>query len=236
VTEVFARALRDWYRDEFDGPLRYRDGEGTVEHDVAGYFESWEPEGSDSFFDGVEGPVLDMGAGAGRQALYCQRHAETVASEPSDALVAVLRDRGVESVVQEDMFSLRESFDRDAFAAAYSVGTQAGIAKSIPGLRAFLGDLAYVTGPDATALLDGYDPEHERTRELIGFREDPAGEVSHRLVQYEYDGELGRPWLFRLFAPEAVREATVGTGWTVSAMRSPDGDWSHTYNAVLSKR
>jgi len=97
MTEVFARALRDWYHDELQGPLRYRDGEATVEHDVAGYFEDWTPD-EDSFFESLQGRVLDMGAGAGRQALSCQSRVETVALEPSDALAAVLRDRGVEHV------------------------------------------------------------------------------------------------------------------------------------------
>lgn len=236
MTDVFARALRDWYHDDMQGSLRYRDGAETVEHDAAGYFESWSPEGEDSFFSDVHGPVLDMGAGAGRHALYCQRHAETTAIEPSDALVDVMRDRGVADARAVDMFSLRETFERDAFRAAYSVGTQAGLAKSVAGLRAFLGDLAHVTTEDATALFDGYDPDHERTRDLIGFRDDPARDGAYRIVQYEYGDHLGEPWLFRLFTRDELRRAITGTGWTIRERRSPEGDWSHTYNVELAKR
>ena len=190
MTDVFARALRDWYHDEFEGPLRYRDGEETVEHDPAGYFDPWEPDGG-PFLATVGGSVLDLGAGAGRQALAVQEDADVVPIEPSGALVEVMRDRGLANATQGDMFSLREAFDRDAFDAAYSVGTQVGLATSVAGLRAFLGDLAHVTTEDATARFDGYDPDHERTRDLIGFRDDPARGGAYRIVQYEYDGVLG---------------------------------------------
>lgn len=235
MTDVFARALSDWYRDDCSGPLRYRDGEETVEHDPAGYFDPWEPD-DDSFLATVEGSVLDLGAGAGRQALAVRDRADVVPIEPSDALVAVMRDRGLANATRGDMFSLRECFDRDAFDAAYSVGTQVGLAKSVAGLRAFLGDLARVTTPDATALFDGYDPDHERTRALIGFRDDPARGGAYRVVQYEYDGTLGQPWLFRLFTRAELREATTGTDWTVREIRSSDGDWRHAYSVHLAKR
>jgi SAM-dependent methyltransferase len=236
VTDVFARALVDFHRDDRQGQLRYRDGDETVEHDVSGYFEPWDARGADSFLETVDGRVLDLGAGAGRQALAVQEGADVVPIEPSDALVAVMRDRGLANATQGDMFSLREGFDRDAFDAAYSVGTQVGLAKSVAGLRAFLDDLAHVTTPDATALFDGYDPGHERTRDLIGFRDDPARGGAYRIVQYEYDDVLGKPWLFRLFTREELREATTGTDWTIREIRSSDGDWRHAYNVHLAKR
>lgn len=236
MTEVFARALADYHRGDKQGPLRYRDGEETVEHDVAGYFASWSPDSTESFFSDVDGRVLDMGAGAGRHALYCRRHAEVTAIEPSEALVEVLRDRGLANATQADMFSLRDAFDRDAFDAAYSVGTQVGLATCVAGLGAFLDDLAHVTTRDATALFDGYDPSHERTRDLIGFRDDPARGGAFRVVQYEYDDVLGEPWLFRLFTREELRRAVTGTGWTVRAIRSSDGDWRHAYTVELAKR
>jgi SAM-dependent methyltransferase len=236
MTEVFARALAEFHRDDQQGPLRYRDGEETVEHDVAGYFEPWDASGEDSFLETVEGSVLDLGAGAGRQALAVRERADVVPIEPSETLVEVMRDRGLSNATRADMFSLRDAFDGDAFDAAYSLGTQAGLAKSVAGLRAFLDDLAHVTTADATALFDGYDPSHDRTRDLIGFRGDPARDGAYRLVQYEYDGDLGRPWLFRLFAREELRRATTGTAWTVRAIRSSDGDWAHAYNVELVKR
>ncbi|WP_323676754.1 histidine kinase N-terminal 7TM domain-containing protein [Halorubellus sp. PRR65] len=97
-------------------------------------------------------------------------------------------------------------------------------------------DLAYVTTPDATALFGCYDPRHEATRDLIGFRADPANRGAARIVQYEYDDELGEPWLFRLFTPDEVRDAVVGTGWRVADVETGPEGWEHTYSVTLAKR
>jgi hypothetical protein len=52
---------------------------------------------------------------------------------------------------------------------------------------------------------------------------------------------LGEPWLYRLcvsrlHAPDRVREATVGAGWTVAEVRRGDGEWAHSYRVALEKR
>ena len=77
---------------------------------------------------------------------------------------------------------------------------------------------------------------HIATRKRPRQRDDPARGGAYRIVQYEYDGTLGKPWLFRLFTRTELREATTGTGWTVREIRSPDGDWRYTYNVELVKR
>lgn len=235
MSNPFARALNDYHFDALRGPLRYRDGDKTEEHGVDGYFEAYDPD-DPGWFSAFEGPLLDLGAGAGRHTLYFQDHLETTAIEPTEFLVEVLRDRGVADAREADMFALRDEFDRDRFRSVLCVGTHVGMAGSMAGLRRFLGDLAYVTTPDATVVFDGYDPERAGTRDLIGYREDPAEETAHRIVQYEYDGDLGEPWLFRLFTPAEIRAATVGTGWAIDDLRHPSGDWSHTYNVRLTKR
>jgi hypothetical protein len=177
-----------------------------------------------------------MGAGAGRHALYFQEEFETVAIEQHDLLAELMTDRGVTDARVADMFDLREAFDRDRFQSAMAVGTQASLAGSRRGLSQFLGDLAFVTTPDATAVIDGFDPEHEATRAKLDYRSDPTEGLAYRVLQYEYDGALGEPWLYRLFTPERIREITVGTGWEVAGVRyGPDG-WDHHYQVALEKR
>ncbi len=112
----------------------------------------------------MDGSLLDMGAGAGRDALYYQERFETVAIEVSERLVEVMRDRGVNDARLADMFALRDHFDRDRFRSAHAIGTQVGLAGSMAGVRQFLDDLAFVTTPDATAVLDNYAPEKESTK------------------------------------------------------------------------
>lgn len=229
----FAQALHDFHFCEQRGPLRYRDGEETETHPIDGYFAEYAPD--DWLPSRLDGPLLDMGAGAGRHALYFQEQFGTTAIEPRDLLVETMRDRGVDDARSVDMFALRDAFDSDVFRSVLSVGTQVGIAKLTSGLRRFLDDLAYVTTPDATAVLDGYKPGHETTKTLPGYRVDPANDHAYRIVQYEYDGKLGTPWLFQLFAPSQVCDAATDTNWEVTDVRHGDGDWAHTYNVALTK-
>jgi hypothetical protein len=144
-----------------------------------------------------------------------------------------MRDRGVDDVRVADMFSLRERFDCGRFGSVLVVGTQSGLAGSMQGLRRWLGDLAHVTDPDATAVVDGYDPDHHACSELLGYRTDPTPGLAHRVFHFVYGDEVSETLLFRLFGPDRLREATVGTGWTVADVRrDPEGSY---YRAALTK-
>lgn len=236
MADPFGRAVRDHYHGERDEPLLQCDGEAVLEHPIEQfYFSEYSPENETIgwFADYLEGPLLDMGAGAGSHALYFQEHGETVALEASEQLVTLMDERGVEDARQGDMFALRETFERDRFASALSYGTQLGLAGSMDGLRQFLSDLAYVTTPDATALLDCYDPTVEELREYLGYRADPAPGLAHRVMYFEYEDETGDILHFRLFSPDRMREAATPTLWTVSKVRQ--GSSEHHYVAVLEK-
>lgn len=239
TVDPFGRAIRDHYLGEQDEPLVDRNSDETREHPIKRfYFGEFTPDDEPKAWleSWLDGPLLDMGAGVGRHALYFQEQFETVATEVSDHLVETMRDRGVADARVADMFALRDTFERDQFRSALARGTQLGLAGSMQGLRRFLGDLAFVTGPDATAVLDNYDPEHERAADLLGYREDPTPGMAYRLFHCEYEGDAGETLLFRLFSPDKLREAAVGTGWEVAEIqRPPKGEGAH-YNAALTKR
>lgn len=237
--DAFGRAIRDHCRGERDAPLIHRDGDETREHPVeAFYFTPPDPEtpGQRWLDDRLQGPLVDLGAGAGRHARYYQERFETVAVEPSPALVETMRERGVRDAREGDMFDLPAQFPADRFGAALANGTQLGLAPSQRALREFLGDLAHVTTSDATAVVDCYDPEHEATRELLGYRPDPEPGVGRRVMWFEYEGDADPALTFRLFAPEKLREAAVGTAWAVADVRRGEGEDAHHYRAALAKR
>ena len=238
MSDVFGRAIRDHYRGERTEPLYHSDGAESVEHPIESfYFTPFDPEaGTNGWLaDHLQGPLVDLGAGTGRHALYFQERFETVAIEPSPALVETMRDRGVEDAREADMFALRETFERDRFGSALANGTQLGLAGSMRGLSAFLGDLAFVTRPDATAVVDCYDPAHPDTAELIGYRDDPTPGLAHRVMFFEYEGERNPILQLRLFSPDRLREAAIGTGWKVTGVARGDGSGYH-YRAALAKR
>jgi len=218
MSDPFAQALHDYHFDEMQGPLIYRRGEETEAVDIEFYFDV--VDGSESWMDPyLQGPLLDMGAGAGRHSLHFQDRFETVAIERSGLLVEVLRDRGVADARRADMFALTESFGENRFESAVAFGTQVGLARSMQGLTGFLRDLADVTTADATAVIDGYDPEAGQTRAKLDYYDDPADGLAYRLLQMEYDGTTGEPWLYRLFTPDRVREAAEPTVWEVAEER-----------------
>jgi SAM-dependent methyltransferase len=236
-TDPLGRAIRDHHRGERDEPLVDRDGAETREQPVeCFYFEEFDPEDERCRWlrSWLDGPLLDVGAGAGRDTLYFQDQFETVAIDVSEHLVETMRERGVEDARQADMFALREHFERDRFGSALAWGTQVGLAGSMQGLRKFLGDLAFVTTPDASVVLHGYDPDSEVIDGLLGYRPDPTPGLAYRVYHSEYE-DAHQTLLFRLFSPDRLREATAGTGWTVAAVRhAPES--SSSYYAALRKR
>ena len=221
MLDPFGRAIRDHYLGEREEPLIDRDGEDRREHSIEEYYFGSHEE--DAWRDTwMNGPLIDLGAGAGRDALYYQNHFETITIEVSEHLVETMRDRGVNDVRLADMFSLREQFDRDRFRSAHAIGTQIGLAGSLNGVRAFLDELAYVTLPNATALIDNYAPEQEATKSVFGYREDPMPGLAYRVFHCEYEVDVGRTLLFRVFSVDRLREATIGTPWEVAEVKYGD--------------
>ncbi|MEF8854051.1 MAG: class I SAM-dependent methyltransferase [Haloarculaceae archaeon] len=231
----FASAIQDHARDDRTDPLIQRDGEHAREHPIEDfYFGTASPDQNRAAFfaEHLEGPLVDLGAGAGKDALWFQERFQTVALEVADPLVEVMRDRGVEQAVQGDMFELRATFEGDRFASALSFGTQLGLAKSMAGLRAFFEDLAVVTTGDATAIVDGYDPTHPDASDLLGYRADETEGLAYRVMHFEYDGEVGETLLFRLFSPDRLAAAAADAGWRIETVRRAGGEH---YEAVLQK-
>lgn len=203
---------------------RFYFGEFDMESEWGMWLQGW-----------LDGPLLDLGAGAGRDVLYFQDRFETVAVEVSEHLVETMRERGVEDARRGDMFALGESFECDRFRSVLAHGTQLGLAGSMAGLREFLADLAFVTTDAATAVVDGYDPEHEAAADLLGYPDDPTSGLAFRVVHFEYEGDAGETLLFRLFSPERLAEAAGDAGWDVEDVRYGSGSNPSYYEAALEK-
>lgn len=235
VPTPFGTAIKDHHRDERTDPLIQRDGEWTREHPIEDFYfgtASSSDERTAFLTEHLEGPLVDLGAGAGRDTLFFQERFETVAVEVDTPLVEVMRERGVERALQADMFDLPAVFEPNRFASALSFGTQLGLAKSMAGLRAFFEDLAVVTTGDATAVVDGYDPTHPDAADLLGYRADETEGLAYRVMHFEYDGEVGETLLFRLFSPDRLAAAAADAGWRIETVRRAGGEH---YEAVLQK-
>lgn len=237
MSDAFGRAIRDWHFDETAAPLLERDGERVRDHPIEEYyFGEVDPESDYARWLGswLAGSAIDLGAGVGRDARFLQERFEVVALEVSEGLVETMRDRGVEDARLGDMFALREQFEADRFRSALAIGTQICLAGSMQGLRRFLSDLAHVTTPDATAVVHSYDPDVDGVEDLLGFRDDPAPGLAHRLTWFEYGDEVDEALYFRLFGPDRLRAAAEATGWEVADVVRPHDPIE--YRAALRKR
>lgn len=235
MSDPFGRALLDHARGERTAPLRQIDGEWERDHPIEQfYFEPRDPEAETTAFleRHLHGPLVDLGAGVGRDVRYFSEQCETVGLERSPHLVTAMEERGVERAVEGDMFALQATFDRDRFASALAVGTQLGLAQSPAGVQSFLADLAYVTRPDATAVVDAYDPTSVDAADLLGYRSEPTPGLAGRVMHFAYEGERGETLLFRLFSPARLRAAVAPTRWRV--VDTLAGDSAH-YRVALRK-
>lgn len=171
-SDAFGRALRDHRRDERTEPLWQCDGAERREHPIEEfYFGAYDPTSRRGEWTAsrLDGPLVDLGAGAGHDALYFQERFETVAVEASPALV------------------------------------------------------------------DGYDPTAVDADEMLGYRRDPTPGLAGRVMWFEYAGEADPVLQFRLFSPDRLREAAIGTGWEVGDVTRREPDAAH-YLAALRSR
>lgn len=234
ATDSFGRAVRDHHRSERTAPLVYHDGAERATHPIEEFYFSLDEERVTWLESWLDGPLLDVGAGAGEHVLHFQESTEVVALEHSEALVETMRERGVEDARYGDMFDLQATVESGRFRSVLVNGTQAGLAGSMQGLREFLGDITAVTGESATAIVDSYDPTLPETADLLGYRDDPTPGLAYRVLTFEYEGESGPTLLFRLFSPGRFRAATDGTDWRVAEVVRP-AETKRYYQVALQK-
>lgn len=242
-TDALGTAMYDYQRHgEVLGKCIYRDGEDVQDARIGGFYfaprEEWS-EDTIELLETLEGPVVDVGCGAGQHSVWLQdRGTEVVAFDVSPGAVAAARDRGVEDARVLDMFEVAQEFPRDRFRSALVSGTQACLAGSLPGVSEFLADLALVTDEEGIAVVDSYVPQ-DLDGDFFGYRPDPRRGICHRTMHFEYereaDGEserlVGRNLHFLLFDPDRLVEAAIGTPWELERVFPGTG----FYKAVLRK-
>lgn len=249
--DALGTAMLDVQRGGLRGTAIHRDGSETwpafVEENYFGDHGAWlaDHDAEATLYDRLDGPLLDVGCGAGGHSVYYQNRFETVGVDVSPNAVRAARERGVEDARVGDMFDLGDAVENGRFASALVVGTQTGLAGSLSGVSAFLADLARVTADDAVAVVDSYDPtriDAETAAAFGGYRPDPREGVCRRTFHVEYDREteagtegtsagsqnaprsgdgererlVGPTLSFVLFSPARLRDACVGTPWTLA--------------------
>lgn len=237
MADPFGRAIRDHQQNDRDVALVQRDGPDAIDHPIEDlYFEpvDLDDPGSQWLADQCAGPLLDVGAGAGRHVLAFQKRFEAVGIEVSEHLVDTMQDRGVEDARQGSLFDLSTTFPADRFASVISIGTQSNLVGSRAGLHSLLMDLDAITTSDGTVVLDSYDPTMSGVEDLLGYRPDETPGLAFRAFHFEYEDDVGPTLLFRLFSPAVVRDVARDTPWEAVDISRPT-DTEYYYRIALRK-
>jgi SAM-dependent methyltransferase len=221
--DPLGRAMFDYQHGRYErGDLRYVDGERTEIGHVKGYYfgDPFDPgeiiRERDRF---LRGPVLDVGCGAGRDAIRLQEHHRTLAVDVSPHAVQAARDRGVRDAAVMDMFD--PGVPDGSFGSVCALGTQVAIAGCLPEITGVLAEFGRVVGSGGRAAVDAHDPT--AGEKPFGFRPDPRAGLARRAFHFEYGNLTGRTLEFLLLSPDRFREAAVAAGWTVRDVLQTQG-------------
>ena len=220
--DAFGRALVDHLQGRPAQPLRLQtdDGSTTPAMPPGWFFEPaeswvhWERQA----LAAVTGPVLDLGAGAGRASLFLEALGhEVTAVDGSPGAIRVCREQGLRDARLED-FLERLPSDRQWRTVLLQCGN-IGLAGSWEDTRRLLRQLHDVCAPDAVLIGDTVDPtvgadEHDRKYQRR--KVNAGGYVGDVVLRLVY-GELAGPWWKQTNVRVAdVPRLVAGTGWTLA--------------------
>ncbi len=236
MTDAFGKALLACYRGKNCEHVIERD-DGLVEvADTRIYFtgfDEWPQYERDAMTE-VRGRVLNVGCGAGREALWMQEQGlNVVAIDISPLALEVARLRGVRDCRLMDVREL--DFPEGHFDAVVTYGNNFGVAGSVESTRDVLGLFRRATRADGVILaatrdpLDTENPVHLAYHERNRRTRRPPGLVR---IRVGFQGEYDDYFELLMVSLEELVEVVEPTGWHVGKVyESGEGN----YIAVLQK-
>jgi SAM-dependent methyltransferase len=225
--DAFGQALLDYNVGKL-GPtliLERDDGSSGPSLQAAEFFappDAW-PEMEQNALAAISGPVLDLGAGAGRHSLFLQHSGhEVTAVDHSPGAVEVCRTRGV---LDARLADLTEPPKDRPWGAVLLMCGNLGLAGDWQATRSLLARLARRCRSDAILITDTVDPtvDNDASDEAYFDRNLRMGrEMGIVRLRLRY-GDIVTPWWdLLLVARPDVERLVAGTGWAVSE-RVDDG-------------
>ena len=217
--DAFGRALLDYLEGQPPKPLILEtdSGVGTPAMPASWFFENPEKwsEWEFSALQAAEGPVLDLGAGAGRASLYLQERGLSVtAVDSSPGAIEVCKRRGVEDT---RLLDFAEELPTDQlWSTILLLCGNFGLAGSWDATRQLLKDLNDVCAEGAVILADTVDPTVMTDKDVKAYQErmvaqgEYIGNVTLRLV---YGGIVNPWWRLTNVLIADVLKIVDGTGW-----------------------
>jgi SAM-dependent methyltransferase len=187
-------------------------------------FENWPPHERQAI-ERARGPILDIGCGAGRVALYLQNRAHRVlAIDNSPLAVKVAKLRGVKAARVLSIEEIQRL--RDKFGTIVLYGNNFGLFGGMTKARRLLTAMHRITTPDALIIAAATDPYRTRDPAHLSYhqrnrdRGRMAGQIRLRIRYRQFCGH----WFDYLFASQdEVHSITEGTGWLISDIVESQG-------------
>jgi SAM-dependent methyltransferase len=173
-----------------------------------------------------QGPVLDVGAGAGRHSLVLQERGYAVlAVDVSPAAVEIMRGRGVEDALCAYIFA----FQGGPFDTLLLMMHGLGMVETLSGLDRLLDHARTLVSPHGQILLDSLDvrettdPTHIAYQEAVRQAGRYVGEIRMR---FEYRGQTGPTFGWLHVDPETLGRHARRTEWGCRVVRrETNGDY-----------
>lgn len=219
------------YKAQFSGraaahEIERDDGRIEIFESAANYFTAPRTSAERELLGGLEGPVLDLAAGAGSHTLYLQGLGlDVTAAEYSDGAMEVCRARGCQKVIPFDLRAVE--LEPGAFGSIIVMGNTLGAHQTPDTMPDFLRALRRALKPRGHLLftmidpLDTTDEGHLRYQRENRIQGRPPGLIRMRI---KYEG-MSDEWmhLWMLTDDELARLASE-TGWVLAEERR-NGFW-----------
>ena len=219
------------YRAHWSGrPARYEierdDGRIDTFATASNYFDVPRSEAERELLDYLDGPVLDLAAGAGSYSLYLQgKGLDVTAADLSPGAVEVCRARGCRNAVTMDLRSVE--IEPASLGSIIVMGNTLGAHQTPATLPGFLRTLRNAVRPRGRLLFTMIDPletadeSHLRYQERNRERGLPPGLIRMRIT---HEG-VSDHWMYLwMLTDDEMRRTASETGWTLIEERR-GGPW-----------
>ncbi|RYY59820.1 MAG: class I SAM-dependent methyltransferase [Chitinophagaceae bacterium] len=218
MPDPLGQAISDYHSQHSPGRLWIHNKYGEKEEmPVDVYFRDYDhmPLLEQLAMNYCRGSILDIGAGAGSHALYLQQRGETdvTALEISPLSCAVMRERGVQQVVNADIRQWRgKKFD-----TVLMLMNGIGLSADLAGLAAFLRHAAELLTDGGQLLFDSSDVAYLFEGAIPQGRY--YGEIDYKYTYKKLHTEWFS-WLYVDFL--TLRRIAAETGWKTEKLMEDD--------------
>jgi SAM-dependent methyltransferase len=181
MTDPFGQAIADYYYKKSPAKLWIHNKYGPKEEmPVAAYFRNGNqmPPLEHTALQLCSGKILDIGAGAGSHALWLQQDKDITALEISALACEVMKQRGVQKIIQQDVFTYTE----EKYDTLLLLMNGIGLAGTLSGLQTFLQHAASLLKPGGQLIFDSSDVAYVYENHFPDLK-NYYGEIAYR---YDY--------------------------------------------------